>query len=831
MTQDIPPSPSHPISSSPHSVAEEIRVRGTVQGVGFRPTVYRLAKACGLKGEVCNDGEGVLIRVLGSAESLDEFVQRLQDECPPLARIETIIRHPYGGRCDFEDFVITKSVSSAVRTEITPDAATCPKCKEEVFDPLTRWYRYPFTNCTHCGPRLSIIRAVPYDRCNTSMARFAMCPDCAKEYQDVENRRFHAQPVACPVCGPKAWLERADGQPITAFMFSMLDDVDAVCTLLQQGEIVAIKGIGGIHLACDATNEAAVQKLRSRKQRYHKPFALMARDMAVIEAYCTPTPKERELLQSPAAPIVLIHAKQRGEDSSIQNPIAPSVAPGQNHLGFMLPYTPLHHFILQRLNRPIVLTSGNLSDEPQCIDNEQAHEKLGKIADYFILHNRDIVNRVDDSVVRVIGEKTQLLRRARGYAPAPIHLPPGFQAAPKILAMGSELKNTFCLLRDGQAILSQHLGDLENAAAFGAYQDTLNLYLNLFEHKPVAIAIDHHPEYLSTKLGKELAAANQLKLHSIQHHHAHIAACMAENGIPLGTSPVLGIALDGLGYGEDGTLWGGEFLLADYRGFKRLATFKPVAMIGGEQAIYQPWRNTYAQLIKAFNWDDLQQKYRDLELFDFLERQPITLLNQLLKKGINSPLSSSCGRLFDAVAAAIDICRESCSYEGQGAIEMEAIIDWDSLKDVEESLAYPFTVGNLEIRQEKLEERASLNPFSPEKRISPSTPPLYLEPQPMWQALLDDLQQNIPKAVIAAKFHKGLAKAIVDIVNHLSYQQEIQQVVLTGGVFQNQILLEQVSYRLEKKGITVLSHHLVPSNDGGLSLGQAVIVAAQLMDY
>lgn len=831
MTQDIPPSPSHPISSSPHSVAEEIRVRGTVQGVGFRPTVYRLAKACGLKGEVCNDGEGVLIRALGRAESLDEFVQRLQDECPPLARIETIIRHPYGGRCDFEDFVITKSVSSAVRTEITPDAATCPKCKEEVFDPLTRWYRYPFTNCTHCGPRLSIIRAVPYDRCNTSMARFAMCPDCGKEYQDVENRRFHAQPVACPVCGPKAWLERADGKPITASMFSMLDEVDAVCTLLQKGEIVAIKGIGGIHLACDATNEAAVQQLRSRKQRYHKPFALMARDLAVIEAYCTPTPKERELLQSPAAPIVLIHAKQREQDSSIQNPIAPSVAPGQNHLGFMLPYTPLHHLILQRLNRPIVLTSGNLSDEPQCIDNEQAREKLGKIADYFLLHNRDIVNRVDDSVVRVIGEKTQFLRRARGYAPASIHLPPGFQAAPNILAMGSELKNTFCLLRDGQAILSQHLGDLENAAAFGAYQDTLNLYLNLFEHQPVAIAIDHHPEYLSTKLGKELAIANQLKLHSIQHHHAHIAACMAENGIPLDAPPVLGIALDGLGYGEDGTLWGGEFLLADYRGFRRLGTFKPVAMIGGEQAIDQPWRNTYAQLTKAFNWDDLQQKYRDLELFDFLERQPITLLDQLLKKGINSPLASSCGRLFDAVAAAINICRESCSYEGQGAIEMEAIVERDSLKDVEESLAYPFTIGTLQIRHGKSEQRVGANQLLEGKLISEINPPLYLEPQPMWQALLDDLQQNIPKAVIAAKFHNGLAKAIVDLVNHLSYPQEIQQVVLTGGVFQNQILLEQVSHRLEKKGITVLSHHLVPPNDGGLSLGQAVIVAAQLMDY
>lgn len=818
-------------SPSPHSVVEEIRVRGTVQGVGFRPTVYRIAKACGLKGEVCNDGEGVLIHASSHAESLDEFVQRLQDECPPLARIESITRRPYSGMGEFEDFVITQSVSSAVHTEITPDAATCPQCQQEIFNPLTRWYRYPFTNCTHCGPRLSIIRAVPYDRCNTSMATFAMCPDCATEYHDVENRRFHAQPVACPVCGPKAWLERADGKPITASMFSMLDDVDVVCTLLQQGEIVAIKGIGGIHLACDATNETAVQKLRSRKQRYHKPFALMARDMAVIEKYCTPTPKEGELLQSPAAPIVLIQVQRREEDSSIQNPIAPSVAPGQNHLGFMLPYTPLHHLILKRMNRPIVLTSGNLSDEPQCIDNAQAREKLGKIADYFLLHNRDIVNRIDDSVVRVIGGETQFLRRARGYSPTPINLPSGFKTAPNILAMGSELKNTFCLLRDGQATLSQHLGDLENAAAFEAYQNTLNLYLNLFEHKPIAIAIDYHPEYLSTKFGKELAAANKLKLHSIQHHHAHIAACMAENGIPLDAPPVLGIALDGLGYGEDGTLWGGEFLLADYRKYQRLGTFKPIAMIGGTQAIYQPWRNSYAQLKIAFDWDDLQQKYRGLEFFDFLESKPILLLNQLLEKGINSPLASSCGRLFDAVAAAIDICRESCSYEGQGAIEMEALIDRDSLKDVEESLAYPFTFGNLEIMQEKLGKRASLNLFSQEKLISSSTPPLYIEPQPMWQALLDDLQHNIPKAVIAAKFHKGLAKAIVAMVNQLRGQQKIQNVVLTGGVFQNQILLEQVSHRLEKKGITVLIHHLVPPNDGGLSLGQAVIAAAQLMEY
>ncbi|NEU81435.1 carbamoyltransferase HypF [Nostoc sp. UIC 10630] len=776
---------------------EEIRVRGTVQGVGFRPTVYRLAKACGLYGDVCNDGQGVLIRVSGSEEALTEFVARLQTECPPLAKINQLTRIPYEGQFNFNNFVISTSVNNAIKTEIVPDAATCPQCKQEIFDPFSRFYRYPFTNCTHCGPRLSIIRAIPYDRCNTSMSAFVICPECAKEYHDVENRRFHAQPVACHVCGPTAWLERADGKSVTASMFSMLDDVDAVCTLLQKGEIVAIKGLSGIHLACDATQETVVQKLRQRKKRYHKPFALMARDIEVIEEYCSVNAKEKELLTSPAAPIVLLQATGK-------KLVAPSVASGQNTLGFMLPYTPLHHLILRRMNRPIVLTSGNLADEPQCIDNNEAREKLGTIADYFLFHNRDIINRVDDSVVRVIGDKVQTIRRARGYAPASISLPPGFDNVPQILAMGSELKNTFCLLREGEAILSQHLGDLENVAAFNAYQEALNLYLNLFEHTPEVIAIDKHPEYLSSKLGKELADTNQIPIHQIQHHHAHIAACMAENGIPLNSPPVLGIALDGLGYGDDGTLWGGEFLLADYRKFKRLATFKPVVMIGAKQAIYQPWRNTYAQLISANLWDDCQQQYTDLEIVKLLNKKPLKLLNQLIEKKINSPPASSVGRLFDAVAAAIGICPEECSYEGQAAIAMEAIVDVSSLNNDKEALIYPFS-------------------FSFSDSI------YCIDSRPMWQALLDDLQQQIPQPVIAAKFHKGLANAIVEMLKHLCEGNLINQVALTGGVFQNCILLQQVSKRLETLGIKVLTHSLVPANDGGLSLGQAVIAAAKLI--
>ncbi|MEH2261888.1 carbamoyltransferase HypF [Nostoc sp.] len=776
---------------------EEIRVRGTVQGVGFRPTVYRLAKACGLRGNVCNDGEGVLIRVSGSEEALTEFVARLQTECPPLAKINKLIRTPYEGELKFDNFVISTSVSNAIKTEITPDAATCPQCQKEIFDPFSRFYRYPFTNCTHCGPRLSIIRAIPYDRCNTSMSAFLMCPECAKEYHDVENRRFHAQPVACHVCGPSAWLERADGKSVTASMFSMLDDVDAVCTLLQKGEIVAIKGLSGIHLACDATQETVVQKLRQRKKRYHKPFALMARDIEIIEQYCTVNAKEKELLTSSAAPIVLLQAIGK-------KLVAPSVASGQNTLAFMLPYTPLHHLILRRMNRPIVLTSGNLADEPQCIDNDKAREKLGTIADYFLFHNREIINRVDDSVARVINDKIQIIRRARGYAPAPISLPPGFHNVPQILAMGSELKNTFCLLREGEAILSQHLGDLENAAAFNAYQETLNLYLNLFEHKPEVIAIDKHPEYLSSKLGNELADTNQIPIHQIQHHHAHIAACMAENGIPLDSPPVLGIALDGLGYGDDDTLWGGEFLLADYRKFQRLATFKAVAMIGGEQAIYQPWRNTYAQLIAANLWNDCQKQYADLDIVKFLNKKPLNLLNQLMQKKVNSPPASSVGRLFDGVAAAIGIYRDECSYEGQAAIALEAIVDVSSLNNDKEAPIYPFS-------------------FSFSDSI------YCIDSRPMWQALLNDLQQQIPKQVMAAKFHKGLANAIVEMVKHLRQENPIHQVALTGGVFQNCILLQQVTKRLETLGIKVLTHSLVPANDGGLSLGQAVISAAQLI--
>ena len=789
---------------------ELIRVYGTVQGVGFRPTVCRLAKSYGLFGDVCNDGEGVLIRVLGNESEITDFLKKLWQECPPLGRIIKITRQPYQGELKCDNFVITQSFNSQVKTTIPPDTATCPKCQEEIFSPYSRYYRYPFTNCTHCGPRFSIIDALPYDRYSTSMGAFSMCEECCKEYKNIENRRFHAQPIACHTCGPKAWLERADGKPVTAYMFSMLDDMDAVCTLLQKGEIVAIKGIGGFHLACDATNNTAVQKLRERKRRRRKPFAIMARDTNIIKQYCYVSLQEEELLVSSAAPIVLLQAKQFQPIHTTINkkleihPLSCLIAPGQNSLGFILPYTPLHHLIFRRIHQPIVLTSGNISDYPQCIDNDEAKEKLSKVADYFVFHNRDIVNRVDDSVVRVVNNKLQTLRRSRGYIPEPINLPPGFTNIPQVLAMGGELKNTFCLLKNGQAILSQHLGNLEHVAAFDTYQETLKLYLNLFEHQPQVIAVDKHPDYLASKQGSKMAVANQISIEYIQHHHAHIAACMVENHIPLNSPPILGIVFDGLGYGEDGTLWGGEFMLATYQQFQRLATFKPIPMIGGEKAIKEPWRNAYSHLISALGWDKLTHRYGELAILKVLKSKPLTLLNLAIEKQINSPLTSSVGRLFDAVAATIGICSEEISYEGEAAIEIEALAQNHISSNSEEKRSYVFTTKVLD----KM---------------------LHIDSRPMWQSLLDDLQNQVPIGVIAAKFHNGLVKIIVKLAEHLCQEYTVTKVAFTGGVFQNSILLERVKTGLESMGINVIDHSLIPPNDGGLSLGQAIIAAAKFI--
>ncbi len=809
--------------------AEKIRVTGIVQGVGFRPNVWRLANQFQLTGDVINDSQGVVINVWGNIEAIERFIEQLKADVPPLARIDQIKRSPLPLTDHIPaEFSIKASQHNAVQTNVTPDAAVCPECMTDTLDPFGRRYRYALTNCTHCGPRFSIVDAIPYDRINTSMKAFELCGDCAEEYQAPTDRRFHAQPNACYFCGPKLSLARVDGNPVCLETLTQLDDVDGACTVLQNGGILAVKGIGGFHLACDATNAAAVQRLRDAKQRYGKPFALMARDTDVIKRYATITAEEVGLLRSAEAPIVILQKTTQappgikrqfgtieGERPYDLIAIDDNVAPGQNSLGFMLPYTPMHHLMLRRMNRPIIFTSGNQSDEPQVISNDEVATRLGDIVEYVLWHDRDIVNRVDDSVIRMINKEPRLLRRARGYTPAPLPLPEGFEQAPELLAMGAELKNTFCLIKDGNAILSQHIGDLENAITYDDYQNNLALYAQLYQHTPVQVVIDAHPEYLSSKLGRQLAEDKQIDCQEVQHHHAHIAACLAENNYPLAAPPVLGIALDGLGFGGDGSFWGGEFLHCDYLSAERLATFKPVAMLGGAMAMREPWRNTYAQLMAEMGWAELKMNFDELELIEYFESKPLATFNAMLAKGSNAPVASSCGRLFDAVAAAIGICRDGVAYEGQAAIELEAIVDQDALHNENERLAYPFTIPRLTV-----------------PGFDVKLP--YIEPLAMWRAILGDLILKTPAPVMSARFHKGLARIIVTMIQKLSTRDEqriIHKVALSGGVFQNKTLFEQVVTRLEQDNFTVLTHKQVPTNDGGIALGQAVIGAARLLKY
>ena len=769
----------------------EIRVRGTVQGVGFRPTVWRLACDEGLVGEVLNDGFGVLIRTTGNSGAISQFLTRLNNEAPPLSQIEDIETHVLN-LLDFEDFRIAESVNGENRTRITPDAAICDACRAEVLDPKERRYSYPFANCTHCGPRFSIVKEVPYDRVNTTMSDFPMCADCKSEYLQPADRRFHAQPIACPTCGPTIWLEQMEPNGTSPHS----SPLDSAIELLKNGKVVAIRGLGGFHLACDATNADAVQRLRQRKHRYGKPFALMARDLDVIRRYCNLSPVHAELLQSPEAPIVLIPAD--GPEK-----LPHGIAPGLNGVGFMLPYTPLHLLITRQIDQPLVMTSGNISDEPQVTSLDRARSGLRGIADAMLMHNREIANRIDDSVVRIVAGKPSLIRRARGYAPSAVALPSGFDGAPDLLAFGGELKATFCVVKDGAAILSQHQGDLEDVSTFEDYQKNLQLYSKIYDHRPRMLVADMHPEYLSAKLAKQRSADELLPLLEVQHHHAHIASCMVENGIALDSPPVLGIAIDGLGFGGDGTIWGGEFLLADYQSYRRVAAFKPVAMVGGVQAIREPWRNTYAHLVAAQGWSQFAENFSTLDLYRYLSAKPLKTIDRMLETGLNVPLASSCGRLFDAVAAALGLCADHALFEGQGAMELEALAEkWSSSPDEE---PYNFAIN----------ETGGL---------------LYLESLPMWQALLEDLRREAPVPQMALRFHYGLARAIRDMVARIRgmrWANSLNTVALSGGCFQNKLLLEEVVRLLEADGLRCLLHAKVPSNDGGLALGQAAIAAAR----
>ena len=567
---------------------ESIRVTGTVQGVGFRPTVWRLASECGVVGSVRNDANGVLIEAWGEDAALNALIERIEADRPPLSIIDGIQRTAVSldGPAP-SSFTIEASASGRSATNVAADAATCSACLEDISDPGNRRYRYPFTNCTHCGPRLSIVHTIPYDRSNTSMAAFEMCDACRAEYEDPADRRFHAQPNACPDCGPSVWIEVPEGSGVET---RGGDAIIEVARQLKAGRVVAIKGIGGFHLACLATHSEAVDLLRQRKRRYQKALALMARDVDVVRRFATVSEDDEVVLRSTSAPIVVLQAA--GET------LPEGVSPGQDTLGFMLPYTPLHHLLLAEFDVPLVMTSGNRSDEPQVIDNDDAREKLTGIADLFLMHDRDIVNRLDDSVVQSARSAPQVLRRARGHAPEPLKLHPSFADAPNVLALGGELKNTFCLLSSGTAIVSQHIGDMEEASAVLDYLGNIELYQNLYDFDAGAIAVDRHPDYVPNKLAAEHFPA--LPRIETQHHHAHVAACMAEHGFALNTEPVLGVVLDGLGLGDDGTFWGGELLVADFAGYERAGRFLPVVMPGGSRAMKEPWRNAWAHLDAAF---------------------------------------------------------------------------------------------------------------------------------------------------------------------------------------------------------------------------------------
>ena len=752
-----------------------ISVRGVVQGVGFRPFVYQLATRYNLKGWVSNTSEDVKIEVEGEAEAIEQFLLALPEQAPPRASIEDItIHHLPANRKKHERFEIRHSIAEEGKYQlISPDIATCQDCLREIFSADDRRYRYPFTNCTNCGPRFTIIEDIPYDRPRTTMRHFQMCPECQREYDDPLDRRFHAQPNACPRCGPTLELLDANGSPMT------VDDVITTTSqLLREGKIVAIKGLGGFLLAGDATSEAAVKTLRQRKMRPFKPLAIMVSSIEKAKEHCYVNNEEGKLLTSAYSPIVLM--KWRAD-----SPVSMAVAPNLKYLGVMLPYTPLHHVLLSETGLPLVMTSGNLSEEPIAKDNDEAVSRLSGIVDYFLIHNRDIYARYDDSVTMVERGIPQLIRRARGYAPYPIHL--GFSSQ-QILGCGAELKNTFCLTRDNYAFLSQHIGDMENLETMEHFENTIALYQRLFRIEANIVAHDLHPDYLATKYAQELASESaDIRLVAVQHHHAHIVSGMVDNGLE---SPVIGVALDGTGYGTDGNIWGGEFLVADYHRFTRMGHFEYLPLPGGALAIKKPFRTAIGYLLSLLGKTALKQDLPFLKQIDSVE---IDVIQKQIEQKVNSPLTSSCGRLFDAVSALIGV-RGEVEYEAQAAIELEM----RAYDEADETASYPFSI----VEQDGLSLVKLENLFS---------------------AVIRDLQGDATQARIAAKFHNTVARMINELCQVISDKTGITQVVLSGGVFQNRLLLGKAVSLLEADGFDVFTHRQVPTNDGGISLGQVVI--------
>jgi len=764
--------------------ALHVSISGVVQGVGFRPFVYNLALRLGLHGWVLNHSGGVDLEVEGPPEALDTFVAALTAEAPPLARIEALAARaiPTQGLAGFQ---IRHSERQEGRYQlISPDVATCPDCLRELLDPDDRRYRYPFTNCTNCGPRFTIIADIPYDRPNTTMRVFPLCPDCQREYGDPSNRRFHAQPNACPVCGPHLWLADAAGRPLAGDAEHADPAVlERARDLLLAGRIVAIKGLGGFLLACDATNAEAVRTLRDRKRRPHKPFAIMVAIPEEVQAHCRVTPAEEALLISPQAPIVLL---ERRPGSAV----VPETAPNAHTLGVMLPYTPLHHILLRDVGCPLVMTSGNLTEEPIAMENDEALRRLGPLADAFLFHNRGIYSRYDDSVWQVVelGERSvaQPVRRARGYTPFPIRLPSPVQP---ILAAGPDLKNTFCLARDEYAFVSQHIGDMENLETLEHLEATLALYQHLFRLEPEEVACDLHPDYATTRFALERAGGVK-PLARVQHHHAHIAACLADNGWAPGDGAVIGVALDGTGYGQDGAIWGGEWLVGDYTGFRRAAHLEYLPLPGGEAAIRHPWRIAAGYVYSLLGSDAVPSW-----LLHSSPGAEVAFYRQIDRQ-INTPPTSSMGRLFDAVSALLGICH-TATYEAQAAIELEQVAA--GARDlISEAAPYPFGL-----------EQAGDG--------------LMVRLEPLLAALLEEMQRGTLVPEIARRFHVTVAQMIVQVCRQIREQTSICTAALSGGCFQNRLLLELAVPLLEQAGFQVLLHRQVPCNDGGVSLGQAVM--------
>jgi len=785
--------------------AASISVRGIVQGVGFRPFVYGLAVKHNLKGWVYNTSEDVRIEVEAEAEAIKQFEQELRTKAPPLAHIENITVE-YHRPVGYENFEIRQSQAQRGKYQlISPDIATCQACLDELLNPEDRRYRYPFTNCTNCGPRFTIIEGMPYDRPKTTMRYFQMCPQCQAEYDNPLDRRFHAQPNACPKCGPHVELVDNRGN-----LVNDSNPVAAAGRLLREGKIVAIKGLGGFLLACDATNDSAVRTLRQRKNRPSKPFAVMVATVEEAKKHCYVLPEEERLLTSQQSPIVLVIWR---EGSSVSREVAPNFW----FLGVMLPYTPLHHILLRDTGRPLVMTSGNLSEEPIARDNDEALRRLSGIADYFLVHNRDIYSRYDDSVAIVERGTSQLVRRARSYAPYPVHLP--FKTR-QVLGCGAEEKNTFCLTKDNYAFVSQHIGDMENMETLEHYDSTMSLYKRLFHIEPEIVAHDLHPDYLASKYARELGESGT-KLVPVQHHHAHIASCMADNGLE---SPVIGVAFDGTGMGADGNIWGGEFLVADYRNFRRAGHLEYLPLPGGDAAIKRPYRTAIAYVLTLLGEDALNDviaasrsnvfaspdaigaKQSQIASVRGASEVEIDVIKRQIERKVNSPLTSSVGRLFDAISALLGI-RGAIDYEGQAAVELEmaaysgviaASVSDEAISNAQEG--YPYSIlTNKGIRIVHLRD--------------------------LLAAVIADLHQGIPNGIISLKFHNTVARMISEVCHSIADETGISRVALSGGVFQNRLLLRKSINLLENSGFQVFTHRQAPCNDGGISLGQAVIAS------